>query len=119
MSTNIAGEKRTYTLLPQFVKLLDQYLTECGASFWNLYEAMGGYGSMVRWVAARPQLAGEDYVHFTHKGAEHVSDLLYETIDTYYKNYKFRRGELTPDLPTANEDSLVNDTFDDIPVVLH
>ena len=119
MSTNIAGEKRTYTLLPQFVKLLDQYLTECGASFWNLYEAMGGYGSMVRWVAARPQLAGEDYVHFTHKGAEHVSDLLYETIDTYYKNYKFRRGELTPELPTANEDSLVNDTFDDIPVVLH
>lgn len=68
MSTRIGGEMRTYTLLPHFVELLDQYVTECGASFWNLFEAMGGAGSMVRWVAARPQLAGEDYVHFTHGG---------------------------------------------------
>ncbi len=111
MSTNIAGEKRTYTILPHFVELLSQYVTECGASFWNLYDAMGGQGSMVRWVAARPQLAGEDYVHFTHKGAEHVSDLLYETIDTYYKNYKFRHDDIIPGLPTANEDSLNNDTI--------
>lgn len=110
MSTNIAGEKRTYTLLPHFVELLDQYVTECGASFWNLFEAMGGQGSMVRWVKARPQLAGEDYVHFTHKGAEHVSDLLYETIDTYYKNYKSRHEPFMPELPITNEDLLLNDT---------
>jgi lysophospholipase L1-like esterase len=116
MSTNIGGEMRTYTLLPRFVELLDQYLTECGASFWNLFEAMGGQGSMVRWVAARPQLAGEDYVHFTHKGAEHVSDLLYETIDTYYKNYKSRHEEFIPGLTTNNEDSLNNDTVN-VPAV--
>lgn len=111
MSTKIAGQMRTYTLLPRFVELLDQYVTECGASFWNLYQAMGGEGSMARWVAARPQLAGEDYIHFTHKGAEHVSDLLYETIDTYYKYYKFRRGEFTLELPNADEDSICNDTI--------
>jgi lysophospholipase L1-like esterase len=119
MSTRIGGEMRTYTLLPRFVELLDQYVTECGASFWNLFEAMGGTGSMVRWVAARPQLAGEDYIHFTHKGAERVSDLLYETIDTYYNNYKLRHGNFTLELPTANEDSLINDTIDDYPVLLH
>ena len=119
MSTRIGGEMRTYTLLPRFVELLDQYVTECGASFWNLFEAMGGQGSMVRWVAARPQLAGEDYIHFTHKGAEHVSDLLFETIDTYYKNYKYRLGDITLDIPSENEDSRNNDTFDDLPVVLH
>lgn len=111
MSTNMAGQMKTYTLLPQFVELLDQYVTSAGASFWNLYEAMGGYGSMVQWVASRPQLAGEDYVHFTHKGAEHVSDLLYETIDTYYNYYKFRRGELELELPTENEDSLSVDSI--------
>lgn len=111
MSTNVGGQMKTYPLLPQFVELLDQYLTSCDASFWNLYEAMGGEGSMVQWVAARPQLAGEDYVHFTHKGAEHVSDLLYETIDTYYKYYKFRRGEFEVELPTEDEDSLQIDTI--------
>lgn len=111
MSTNVGGQMKTYPLLPQFVELLDRYVTSAGASFWNLYQAMGGYGSMVQWVAARPQLAGEDYVHFTHKGAEHVSDLLFETIDTYYNYYKFRRGELELELPSANEDSLTNDTL--------
>lgn len=111
MSTNIGGQMRTYPLLPQFVKLLEQYLTECGAAFWDMFEAMGGEGSMVQWVNARPQLAGEDYIHFTHKGAEHVSDLLYETIDTYYKYYKFRNGELEIEIPEKNEnqDSLMQD----------
>ncbi len=118
MSTKIAGEMRTYTLLPRFVELLDQYVTDCGASFWNLFDAMGGQGSMVRWVAARPQLAGEDYVHFTHKGAERVSDLLFETIDTYYKNYKFRHDEIIPGLPMTNEDSINIDTIN-VPAVVH
>lgn len=110
MSTNIGGQKKTYPLLPLFVELLDKYMTECGVAFWNMFEAMGGEGSMVRWVAARPQLAGEDYVHFTRKGAMYVSDMLFETIDTYYKYYKFRRGEYTIELPTENEDSTFIDT---------
>lgn len=105
MSTNIGGQMRTYPLLPQFVDLLEQYLTECGAAFWNMYEAMGGENSMVQWVQSRPQLAGEDYVHFTHKGAEHVSDLLYETIDTYYKYYKFRRGEFEIEIPEDDDET--------------
>lgn len=99
MSTKVGGQMHTYPLLPQFVELLDQYLTDCGCAFWNLYGAMGGEDSMVQWVNARPQLAGEDYVHFTHKGAEHVSDLLYETFHTYYNYYKFRRGELEIEIP--------------------
>ena len=115
MSTNVGGQMKTYAHLPHFVELLDEYVTAAGASFWNLYSAMGGENSMVQWVAARPQLAGEDYVHFTHKGAEHVSDLLFETIDTYYKYYKFRRGELELELPVANEDSLAA-AADSLPV---
>ena len=109
MSTNIGGTMQTYPLLPQFVELLDQYLTECGAAFWDMFAAMGGRGSMVRWVNARPQLAGEDYIHFTHKGAERVSDLLYETIDTYYNYYKFRNGELELEIPEENE---ITDSLD-------
>lgn len=111
MSTRVNGQMRTYPLLPRFVELLSEYVTKAGASFWNMYEAMGGENSMIRWVAARPQLAGEDYVHFTHKGAEHVSDLLFETIDTYYKYYKFRRGEYELELPSNDEDSISHDTL--------
>ncbi|MCF0180434.1 MAG: hypothetical protein HUJ97_09380, partial [Bacteroidales bacterium] len=51
---------------------------------------MGGNGSMVKWVKARPQLAGEDYIHFTPKGSRQISEILYDTFDVYYKYYRFR-----------------------------
>ena len=113
MSTTIGGVRATYPQLPGFVKMLEKYITEAGAAFWNMFEAMGGEGSMVQWVASRPQLAGEDYVHFTHKGAQKVSDLLYETIDTYYKYYKFRIGEYEIELPldSLQQDSLRLDSI--------
>lgn len=108
MATIVRGQRATYPQLPSFVKMLEKYVTEAGAAFWNMYEAMGGEGSMVKWVDSYPQLAGEDYVHFTHKGAQQISDLLYETIDTYYKYYKFRNGELDLELP---QDSVMNDSL--------
>lgn len=108
MATTINGVRATYPQIPRFVKLLEKYITEAGAAFWNMYEAMGGEGSMVQWVNSRPQLAGEDYIHFTPKGAEKVSDLLYETLDTYYKYYKFRIGEFEIELP---QDSLAVDSL--------
>lgn len=111
MSTIVKGEMATYPFLPRLVELLEEAVTAEGAAFWNMYEAMGGKGSMIQWVKSRPQLAGEDYVHFTHKGAEKISDLLYETISTYYKYYKFRIGEYEIELP---EDTLACDSLIDI-----
>ena len=61
--------------LPQYFEILDSLraaANNAGAAYWDMYGAMGGDGSMVEWVKARPQLAGNDYVHFTPKGAEAV-----------------------------------------------
>lgn len=93
MSTSIGGQKQTYPHLPEFVDALQKAVNEAGAAFWNMFAAMGGNGSMVQWVKARPQLAGEDYIHFTHKGAQRISEILYGTIDVYYKYYRFRNYE--------------------------
>lgn len=103
MSTYVKGNLATYPHLPHLVEMLEEAVTAEGAAFWNMYAAMGGKGSMIQWVNARPQLAGEDYVHFTHKGAEKVSELLYETITTYYQYYKFRIGELSIEIPSDEE----------------
>lgn len=93
MSTSIGGQMQTYAHLPAFVEALQKTVTESGAAFWNMFQAMGGKGSMVQWVKARPQLAGEDYVHFTNKGAQRISEILYGTFDIYYKYYRFRNYE--------------------------
>ena len=54
---------------------------------------MGGKGSIIAWNKAVPQLAGADYIHFTPKGAKKISDILYETLQFYYKFYRMRVGK--------------------------
>lgn len=111
MATSSGDEENsymhTYNQLPQIVDSLRSAALESGAAFWDMFRAMGGKGSMVKWVNARPQLAGEDYIHFTPRGARHMSNLLWETFDFYYKYYRFRKG-LDPDV--LPEDSLTNET---------
>jgi lysophospholipase L1-like esterase len=51
-----------------------------GGAFWDLYEAMGGRGSMVSWVEAVPPLSATDYTHFTPLGAKKVGELFYSAL---------------------------------------
>ena len=91
MSTSIKGKMQTYPHLPMMVDSLKAAANNAGAAYWDMYGAMGGDGSMVEWVKARPQLAGSDYVHFTPKGAEAVGEMLFETIMLYYDWYRLRK----------------------------
>ncbi len=61
-----------------------------GAAFWNTFEAMGGEGSMARWVKARPQLGGGDLTHPTPRGAEVLGDMLSEAIVRAYDEHEQR-----------------------------
>lgn len=90
MATSIAGEMHTYPHLPAFVEALQNAVTQSGAAFWNMFEAMGGKDSMTRWVKTSPQLAGDDHIHFTQKGAQRISEILNGTFDIYYNYYRFR-----------------------------
>ncbi len=51
-----------------------------GAAFWDLYEAMGGRGSMVSWVNATPPLAASDFTHFSPQGAKKVGEMFYNAL---------------------------------------
>ncbi len=51
-----------------------------GAAYWDLYEAMGGRGSMVSWVNATPPLAASDFTHFSPQGAKKVGELFYTAL---------------------------------------
>jgi len=92
MSTSVRGKMQTYPHLPMMVDSLKAAALNCGAAYWDMYQAMGGENSMVQWVKARPQLAGNDYVHFTPRGAEAVGDMLFESLMLYYDYYLWRNG---------------------------
>lgn len=91
MSTNVRGTMTTYPHLPQLVDSLRTVVTGNDAVFWDMYSAMGGEGSMTKWVHSKPALAGSDYVHFTRRGSEKMGNLLYGTLMLYYDNYCSRK----------------------------
>jgi lysophospholipase L1-like esterase len=59
-----------------------------GAAFFSTFDAMGGEGSMARWVRARPQLAGGDLTHPTVLGAEVIGDLLSAALVNAFRAYE-------------------------------
>lgn len=97
MATRIHGEMKTYPILPEMVDSLREMSLQEGIAFWDMYSAMGGKGSIVRWYKASPQLAGGDFVHFTPKGAEKMADMLYGTLQLYYRFYRIRTGKDSED----------------------
>lgn len=79
MSTRIDGEMTTYPLIPYLDKLLALMAEQEKIAYWSIYNAMGGYNSMVRWQESG--LAGSDYVHFTRAGANKVGKMIVEWFD--------------------------------------
>ncbi len=60
---------------------------DCDAGVWDLFEIMGGQGSMKKWEAAG--LAKGDKVHFTETGYDLVGDLLFNALmDKYVEHLK-------------------------------
>jgi len=68
-----------------------------GAAFWNTFDAMGGEGSMARWVKAKPQLGGGDLTHPTPLGAEVLGDMLSDALIAAFERYKTSRPTATSD----------------------
>ena len=104
-TVDTTGAVSSYSVLPETVKTLREAANESGAAFWNMYDVMGGKGSMTKWVHSG--LAGSDYVHFTPGGAKKMAHMLYETLQFYYKFYRFRSGQDKVELP----DSLTVDSL--------
>lgn len=70
-----------------------KYAMESKTGFFNLYEAMGGKGSMVQWVEESPAKANKDYTHFNFRGAQTVSTLIFKQLEEGYAAYKKEKGE--------------------------
>jgi len=88
MLSIVDGELRTYRDLPFLVERLSTEIPNSGAAFWNMYQVMGGANSMRAWV--RKGWAGNDYVHFTHKGANEIAHVLTQTFEMLFERYKYK-----------------------------
>jgi len=92
MLSIVDGELKTYKQLPYLVEKLNAEIPKSGAAFWNMYKVMGGANSMRSWV--RKGWAGNDYVHFTSKGAQEIAQVLTQTFETMYERYKMKKSDV-------------------------
>jgi len=83
-------EFRTRKVIPEIVAIQREIAREEGVAFWNAFEAMGGEGSISRWVKAEPQLASWDLTHPTPAGAERIASLFYKATVAGFQAYVAR-----------------------------
>lgn len=80
----------TQPSIPTLVEAQRSIARRTQSYFWNLYQAMGGYNAMVRWVEAPRPLAAKDYAHINARGAEKISQMLSQNIVNEFKLYEMK-----------------------------
>ena len=85
MSTRLRGQLQTYPIIPELIDSLAATAVRHGAAYWSIYHAMGGHNSMPEWT--RQGLAGQDYIHFSQRGADLMGDLISQAFENSYRLY--------------------------------
>lgn len=87
-----AGKLRTKPQIPKYVELQRKVALEQGVAFFDTFDAMGGAGTMARWVKANPQLGTMDFTHPTPAGGEALGELLTHALVTGFEAWEKRGG---------------------------
>lgn len=74
------GKARRRPRVQQIVDSQRRISAERGCAFWDMYGAMGGPLSIVRWRKADPKLAQDDLVHLTARGYYAMADDLAQAL---------------------------------------
>ena len=100
MSQMQEGIYETFHFIPYCIEQMRKETLSVGGSYWDLYNAMGGKDSMYAWVENK--LAGQDYVHFTTKGAKKASQMFYDAFIDAYNTWD-QKIKTKQDTSIANE----------------
>lgn len=91
MGKSYNGRMGTWKGLPELNDSLRAMALRNDVAYWDMFNVMGGEGSMAQWVKHDPPMAGPDYIHFTFRGAQEIGANLAKSFTTYYDFYKMRQ----------------------------
>lgn len=87
---NIDGELQTMPSVKRLIDVQRKMAADNEVCFWNLFEAMGGDSTMIRWAnMPKHALANKDYTHLSFYGGKKVADIFLQTI--LYEREKYER----------------------------
>lgn len=82
------GEMETLPGIEALTKYQRQAAMESHVAFWNLFEAMGGHGSICRMAEASPPMASKDYTHINSRGGQHLARIFFQTLQIGLDAYR-------------------------------
>jgi hypothetical protein len=83
VSDRSSNQDGTITTIPAIPRMRDaqrKIAIKSEIAFWDLYSAMGGKDTMVKFVAANPPLGAKDYTHLTYLGGKKIAALLTDAL---------------------------------------
>lgn len=83
------GELRTMPGVKNLIRYQQSIAADSRIAFWNMYEAMGGEGSILDMIDRK--MANLDYTHINFKGGKHLSGILFETLMYGKEQYEKRK----------------------------
>ena len=82
------GQLHTMGGVKEMVSYQRKMASDHQVAFWNLYEAMGGDGSLARMTEKKQ--ANLDYTHINFAGGRHLAELLFDVLMNGKSNYDNR-----------------------------
>lgn len=82
------GALRTRPVIKKIVAAQEKVAKDESVAFWNTYEAMGGEGSMAKWM--RTGLGGGDFTHPSPKGAENLGQMFEKALVAGFDAWRSR-----------------------------
>lgn len=82
---NYDGEWKTAIGIDSLIQTQASLAYDTGIPFYNLYQSIGGNGTIVKWADNSVQYAAKDYIHFSSKGAKVVSKIIFKALLNDYK----------------------------------
>ncbi|HUH51800.1 MAG TPA: hypothetical protein VLZ11_06850 [Flavobacterium sp.] len=101
-ATKYGTEMKTDSAVVPLARAQYNYAKATESGFINLYELMGGEGSMVKWADEEPSLANKDYTHFNTRGSQKVAQFIYDELKSEYELFKKDKKQSQPKATTKD-----------------
>ncbi len=88
------GKYQTMGTIPFMIEAQRKIAKNAGVAFWDMFSAMGGENTIVKYVMNKPALANKDFTHLTFKGGEKIGEIFSKTLLYEYKKYNDKKAHV-------------------------
>jgi hypothetical protein len=88
------GKYQTMSTIPFMIEAQRKIAKNAGVAFWDMFSAMGGENTIVKYVMNKPALANKDFTHLTFKGGEKIGEIFSKTLLYEYKKHNDKKAHL-------------------------